>query len=328
MTLARRLGLLAWSLALVAAAPAQDYQLLRTLRLGGAGRWDFITVDGAAKRLYIPRSTHTMVVDSETGATLADIPGTNGVHGVALAPAQKLGFISCGKDNTVMVFDLTDFHVVKSLKTGLGPDHLIYDAGSGHVLSMNHKGGDITVIDPADLDAPTVTIQVGGALEVCACDGAGKAFVAVEDQSQVVALDTKANKVLARWPLAPGAEPTGVALDVARHRLFVGCANEKVVVVDTQTGLVIGTAPVGKGVDGAAYDAKAGLAAIPNGKDGTLSVVKETTPGRWELVQTLKTVVSARTIDLDPATGRFYLPCNLPDGQGGTTFGVAVVGRP
>ncbi len=302
-------------------------KVLKTIPLGGEGKWDYLCVDAEARRLYLPRTTTVQVVDLDKGVlveTIANASGTR-VHGVALAPEQKLGFVTAGKDDCVNAFDVKTLKITATIKTGANPDSIVYDPASKHVFSINHSGGDITVIDPAALDK-TVTIRVGGLLEFGVADGAGNVFVCVEDKNEVVQIDSKANKLLARWPLGTGKAPAGLAIDTQRMRLFAGCGDEQMVILDAKTGTILGTTPVGKGVDGVAYEPTLRLALSANGKDGTASVVKETETGKFETVQTVKTFTGAKTITIDPKTHQFLLPCNLPDGKGGATFGIVVIG--
>jgi YVTN family beta-propeller protein len=300
--------------------------LLKTIPIGGEGRWDYICVDSTAQRLYIPRSTHVQILDLEKGTMLGDIPDTNGVHGVALALEENLGFTSNGRANTVSVFDLKTFKVSKTIKTGRNPDAIIYDPASKHIMSMNHSGGDVTVIDPSALDKEPVTIAVGGTLEFAVADGESHVFVNVEDKDEVAQIDSKTNQVLARWPLSPGKGPTGLAIDIERHRLYAGCGNKKMIVLDSQSGKVLADVDIGQGVDGVAYEPTLGVAISANGRDGTLSVVKETSAGKFEVVDTPKTFRGARTITVDTTKHQALLPCNMGDGKGGQTFGIAVVG--
>jgi YVTN family beta-propeller protein len=308
-----------------AAAPAK-LKVLKTFAVGGEGRWDYLGVDAAARRLYVPRSTHVQILDLDSGALLGDIPGTNGVHGVALAPEHNLGFSSNGRDNSVSAFDLKTLKVLKTVKTGRNPDAILFDPASKHILAFNHSGGNVTVIDPAALDKEPATIAVGGTLEFGVADGAGRVFVNVEDKDEVVEIDSKANRVLAHWPLAPGKAPTGLALDADRHRLYAGCGNQKMIILDSESGKVLANVDIGKGVDGAAYDPALGVAMSANGRDGTISVVRETSPGKFEAVQTVQTITGARTIALDSKLHHALLPCNVPDGKGGQTFGIVIVG--
>jgi DNA-binding beta-propeller fold protein YncE len=310
------------------AADAPSLTLLKTIPVGGAGGWDYLCVDPDARLLYVPRGNHMQVINLDKGAVVGDIANvsTKSAHGVALAPGQNLGFISTGKDNSVIAFDIKSLKITATVKTGANPDAILYDPTSKHILSMNHSGGDITVIDPAALEKNAATIQVGGKLEYAVADGAGHVFVCVEDKNEVVQIDSKANRVLARWPLAPGEGPTGLAIDVEHHRLFAGCGNQKMVVLDSKSGKVLATPAIGKGVDGVAYEPMLGVAMSANGKDGTVSVVKEMSSGRFEVIQTVKTLAGAKTIAVDTKTHQALLPCNVPDGKGGKTFGIAVVG--
>ena len=310
-----------------APAVASELALLQTIPVGGTGGWDYICADSKARRLYVPRGTHTQILDLDTGAVLGDIADTNGVHGVALAPDQGLGFTSNGKDGTVSVFDVKTFKVSKIIKVGTKPDAIMYDRASKHILAINHGGGTVSVIDPAALDKEPITITVGGTLEFAVGDGAGHVFVNVEDKDETVEIDSKTNQVLAHWALAPGKAPTGLALDNRNHRLFVGCGNEKMVVLDSESGKVLATTDVGKGVDGAAFDRRLGAALSSNGKDGTVSVVRETSPGKFETVQTVKTFKGAKTIAMDTQKHQAVLPCKVPDGKGGETFGFVVVAQ-
>ena len=311
------------------AANPPQLKLLKTIPTGGRGPLGLPRRRCQTHaRLYVPRTSHLQVIDLDSGKVVGDILNISkqGAHGVALAPEQSLGFISAGRDNCVNVFDVKTLKVTATIKTGANPDAILYDPASKHILAMNHTGGDITVIDPAALDSKPGTIPVGGKLEFAVADGAGHVFVCVEDKNEVVQIDSKANRVLAHWPLAPGEEPTGLAIDLKHHRLFVGCDNQKMIVLDAKTGKVLATPAIGKGVDGVAYEPMLGVAMSANGKDGTVSVVKEMSPGRFETIQTVKTLAGAKTIAVDTKTHQALLPCNVPDGKGGKTFGIAVVG--
>jgi DNA-binding beta-propeller fold protein YncE len=300
-------------------------KIVKTIPLGGEGKWDYLCLDAEARRLYLPRTATVQVVDLDNGVLVSTIAnaGRNRVHGVALAPEQNLGFITAGKDRCVNAFDLTTLKITATVKTGGIPDCIVYDPASKHVFA-NHQDGDITVIDPAALSA-TVTISVEGRLESGVADGAGHLFVCVQDRNEVVQIDSMTNKLLARWPLGTGQAPTGLAIDTQRMRLFAGCGNQQMVILDAKTGSILGTTPIGKNVDGVAFEPSLRLAMSANG-DGTESVVKETETGKFETIQTVKTVPGAKTITIDPKMHQFLLPCNLPDGKGGVTFGIVVLG--
>jgi DNA-binding beta-propeller fold protein YncE len=324
-----RLMLVAAAVATTSSAFGADavppLKVLKTIPTGSTGRWDYIYVDPAAHRLYVPRSNHVQIINLEKNEVIGDIPGTNGVHGVALAPEQNLGFASDGRDNTVTVFDLKTLKTVGSpIKAGKNPDAIIYDPASKHILAMCHSGGVVTVIDPAALDKEPVTIDVGGTLEFAAADGAGHVFVNVESKSEVVEIDSKANRVLAHWPLSPGEGPTGLAIDAEHHRLFSGCdGSSKMIVLDSDSGKILAAVGIGDGVDGVAFSPAYHAAISANGDDGTLSVVQETSPGKFEVVQTPKTIKKARTITVDTSTNHILLPTTDTDGK---TFVIAVVG--
>jgi DNA-binding beta-propeller fold protein YncE len=301
-------------------------KVLKTIPLGGEGKWDYLCLDAEARRLYVPRSATVQVVDFDNGVlanTIANA-GSSRVHGVALAPEQNLGFVTAGKDYCVNVFDLTTLKITATVKTDGISDCIVYDPASKHVFA-NLQGGDITVIDPAALDK-TVTIAVGGRLEAAVADGAGHLFVCVQDKNEVVQIDSMTNKLLARWPLGTGQTPTGLAIDTERMRLFAGCVNnQQMVILDAKTGNILGTTPIGKNVDGVAFEPSLRLAMSANG-DGTASVVKETRTGKFETIQTVRTAPGAKTITVDPKTHQFLLPCNVPDRDGGATFGIVVLG--
>jgi DNA-binding beta-propeller fold protein YncE len=304
-----------------ASADAGPLKVLNTFKVGGPGGWDYITVDPESRRLYVSHATQVMVLDADKGTSIGVIADTPGVHGIAVVPEFNVGFTSNGKEGMLSVFDLKTLKTLRKVKAGQNPDSIIYDPGSKRVFAFNGRSGDATIVDPAALDKPPVSLPIGGKLETGVADGAGHVYVNVEDKNEIVAIDSKAGKVLAHWAIAPGEEPSGLALDREHHRLFSGCANKMVVVVDVEQGKVLATPPVGSGVDGTAFDSQLGLAAIPNGRDGTLTVVKEEPAGTFKVVQTLKTANGARTITSDSKTHQFYLPCNV---QG--EFSVLVVG--
>jgi DNA-binding beta-propeller fold protein YncE len=307
-----------------ASADAGPLQVLRTFKVGGPGGWDYLTVDPETQRLYISHASRVMVIDANDGAAVGEIADTPGVHGIALVPAANLGFTSDGRGDALSVFDLKTLKTLRKIKAGRNPDSIIYDPASKRVFAFNHSGGDITIVDPNDLDKEPVTLAVGGTLETGVSDGASHVYVNVEDKSEVVAIDSKEDKVLAHWSVAPGESPTGLAIDTQHHRLFAGCAS-LMVVLDAEQGRILATVPTGAGVDGVAFDSQLGVAVSANGRDGTATVVKEGPVGTFKVVQTLTTARGARTITSDPRNHRFYLPCNVAtDGQ--NAFSVLVVG--
>ena len=264
-------------LATAAASAAGGFKVVRRLPLGGEGGWDYILADAASHRLFVTRGTHVAVVDMRTDSVVGDIPNTAGVHGVALAPQLSRGFTSNGRDSSVTVFDLKTLATIASVKLpARNPDAIVYDPASGRVFTLNGGSGNATAID-ARTSAIAGSVALGGRPEFAAVDGAGKLFVNLEDSSAIVAVDTRKLQVLARWPIAPGEEPSGLALDRAHGRLFSVCGNQKLVVVDAVKGAVIDTLPIGQGVDAVAWDATRALVFSSNG-EGTLSVFHQDTP--------------------------------------------------
>ena len=306
-TLLRTIPLLSLA-GLVLGASGGDLVLSATLPVGGEGRWDYITCDQEGRYLYVPRSSHVMVLEAATGKTVADLAGTPGVHGVALAPDVGRGFTSNGQDGTVTVFDLKTNQPLGTVAAADDADCILYEASSHQVLVFC---GDAraAVVFPASIPmapgAAGTTIQLGGKPEFAASDGAGHVYVNLTDTSEVAVLDLAAATVTARWPLAPGAHPTGLAVDAAAHRLYSGCRNQKLIVLDTVDGHLLATLPIGSGVDAVAC--LDGGAAASCG-DGTLSVVRAGPTGTFAVVQTLTTAPGARTMAVDAAHGRIYLP--------------------
>jgi DNA-binding beta-propeller fold protein YncE len=308
-----------------ASADAGPLKVLNTFKVGGPGGWDYVTVDPEARRLYVSHATRVMVLDADKGTAIGEIADTPGVHGIAVVPEFNVGFTSNGKEGMLSVFDLKTLKTLRKVKSGQNPDSIIYDPASKKVFAFNGRSGDVTIVDPAALDKAPVTLPVGGKLETGVADDAGHVYVNVEDKNEIVAIDSKAGKVLAHWPLAPGEGPTGLAIDREHHRLYSGCSNKMMVVLDATQGKVLATPPVGSGVDGTAFDPQLGLAASANGRDGTLTAVKEDPAGTFKVVQTLKTANGARTITSDPKTHQFYLLCNVMT-NGQNEFSVLVVG--
>jgi YVTN family beta-propeller protein len=282
-----------------------EIHLLRTTVLGGEGGWDYLTYDGVGHRLFVSRSTHVMVVDSDSFKVVGDIANTPGVHGVALVQELGRGFTSNGRDTSVTMFDLKTLQPLARIPVGRNPDAIVYDAASRRVFTMNGGSDDATAIDPAT-GTVVGTVALGGRPEEPACDGKGRMYVNLEDSSRIVTVDTRALKLLGRWPLAPGEEPTGVAMDRANNRLFSGCGNNKLVVSDVKKGSVVTTLPIGSRVDGVGFDAARGLAFSSNG-EGTLTVVHQDSPAKYRVVATVPTAFGARTLAFDPDAHRIFL---------------------
>lgn len=288
--------------AAVAGSPPH-YKLSKTLVLGGEGGWDYLTYDPATHRLFITRGTHVMVVDTVAWKASADIPDTAGVHGVALAPGR--GYTSNGREAMSTVFDLATLKVLEKVKTDEGPDAIVYDPASGRVFTLNGRASTATAIDAKGGQAP-VSIPLGGRPEFAVADGHGHVFVNIEDKSELVMIDSKKLAVKARWSLAPCEEPSGLAIDVKHHRLFSGCRNKMMAVVDDESGKVVATVPIGQGVDANRFDPETQLAFSSNG-DGTLTVVHEDSPDKYTVVDNVATARGARTMELDETTHTVFL---------------------
>ena len=300
--------LLLWLLLLfISAAPAavSRYHLIKKIPLGGEGGWDYLTFDPSSGRLYIARATHVIVLDTASGEVVGDIPDTAGVHGVALAPELGRGFTSNGRAGTVTIFDTKTLSTVGHASAGQNPDAIVYDPSGKRVFAMNGRSSDATVIDAAT-ETVVGTVPLGGKPEFAVADGRGRVYVNIEDKSQLLALDSRKLEVVARWPLAPCEEPTGLAIDRGHHRLFAGCLNKLMAVVDADTGKVITTLPIGSGVDATAFDPGLQYAYASNG-EGTLTVVHEDSPDKFTVVDNVSTRQGARTMALDAATHQVYV---------------------
>jgi len=283
------------------------YHVARHIAIGGTGGWDYITADGAAKRLYVSHSDHVEVVDLSSGKVIGTIPKTDGVHGIAVASDLHRGFVSNGRAGSVTIFDLDKLSTIGEVKvTGDNPDAILYDPATKHVYTFNGRGHNATVLDG---DGKVVgTVALDGKPEAGVSDGKGKVFVNIEDKSELTEIDAKTLTVTHTWPLAPCTEPSGLAIDRAHHRLFAVCDNQKMVVVDDQNGKVVATIDIGKGVDGAAFDESKQNAFSSNGADGTVTVVHEVNPDKYEVIETVPTARGARTITLDEKTHAVYMP--------------------
>ncbi|MEA3198008.1 MAG: hypothetical protein QOF32_2060 [Gammaproteobacteria bacterium] len=325
-----------------AAAPAAGFSVQQRWKLGGAGGWDYITLDSAGKRLFISRGDHVDVVDTASGKVTGTIPDTKGVHGIALAEDLKRGYTSNGKGDSVTVFDLDTLKVIKEAPiSGHNPDAILYDPILKHVFIFNGRSKDVTVLDASSL-AVVATLPAPDRPEFAVDDGAGQIFGNIESEAgQMIVIDSRKLAVKATWPLPGCASPSGLALDKVHRRLFSVCDAGVMVVTDADSGKQIAKVKIGEGPDAAAFDAKHGLAFSSNG-DGTLTVVRQDSSDRYTVAQTVKTQRGARTMALDPASGRVYLvtadfgpapaataaqphprPAPIPD-----SFTVLVVGAP
>ena len=282
-----------------------SYKLIKKVPIGGDGGWDYLAVDSGAKRCYISHQTHVVVFDTEKEKVIGDINNTPGVHGIAIARRLNKGFISNGGDNSVTVFDPNTLKETSRLKVGTRPDAIMFDQITNRVFVFNGGSNDCSVIDVNN--KVIGTIALGGKPEFAVSDRNGQVFVNIEDKSEIAAIDAEKMTVTKRWSLAPGEEPSGLAIDRRNNRLFSVCSNGKMVISDYTTGKVVATPEIGKGSDAAAFDPQAGLAFSSNGQDGTLTVIKEETPDQFKVVETVMTAPLARTMALDMRTHLIYL---------------------
>jgi YVTN family beta-propeller protein len=287
-------------------APPSGYHLLKKIDLGGDGGWDYLFMDSAARRLYVSHATHVVVIDADTFNPVGDIPDTSGVHGIAIAADLGRGFTSNGRDGSVTIFDAKTLKALGSVKVGTNPDAIIYDPASHRVFAFNRGSSDVTAIDAANGTVAGL-IALGGHPEFAAADGRGMVYVNLDDKSEVVALDSNKLTVKARWPLAPGEDPSGMAINPKSRRLFIGCGNKKMIVLNADNGRVLAALPIGGGVDATAFDPGTNLAFSSNG-EGTLTVVHEDSADKFSVVEDVPTQRGARTMAVDAKTHNVFLP--------------------
>ena len=281
--------------------PAVGYHLIHEYKLGGDTGWDYLNMDASSRRLYVSHGTHVQVLNIDTGKVEGDITDLKGVHGIALDKAANKGYISDGRDNSVVVFDLKTLKQTGKVQAGTNPDAILFDPATKRVFAFNGRSGNATVIESKD-NSVAGTIDLGGKPEFAVSDGKGKIFVNLEDKSSLVELDAKELKVLNTWSLSPGEGPSGLAIDPDHEVLFSGCDNEKMVIVDGNSGKVLATETIGKGVDATAFDPGLKQAYSSNGQSGTITVVKENSPTSFAVVGDVTTKPRARTMTVDENT--------------------------
>jgi len=326
------------ALAFAAFAAVPQYKVLNKIKVPGGTRWDYVYMDSANHRLYVSHGTQTDVLDTATGKVVGTIPDTKGVHGIAVAADLGRGFTSDGGDNDVTVFDLKTLAVVSKVKTGQNPDSIIYEPVSHRVFTFNGRSSDATAIDAKTGQVIAASIPVGGKPEFSQVDGKGHVYANIEDKGEIIEVDAKSAVVARRYSIAPCDSPSGLAFDSKKGHLFSVCDNKLMIVSDPASGKVLATPAIGAGPDGVAFDD--GYAFSANGRDGTITMVGETSPGKFEPVATIQTMRGARTIAADPKTHRLYLPTAElgppapgKDGRPGRpqavpdTFQIVVVGR-
>lgn len=305
---------------LVASALAADYQVTRKIPIPGQGGGDYLSVDEGARRLYVSHGTQVEVLDVDSGNIVGSIPKTLGVHGIAVAPELGRGFASNGQSSTVTIFDLKTLKPIAEVPTGQKPDAIIFDPATSRVFVFNGGSNSATAIDAAT-GKVAGTVDLGGGPEFATADGNGFVYDNLEDQSLVVKIDSRKLTVEQRWPTAPCASPSSMAMDRTNHRLFLGCRNKVMAIMNADTGQVITTLPIGDHVDATAFDPEMQLIFNSNG-EGTITVIREDSPDKYSLVKTVKTLPRAKTMALDPRTHRLFLS-TTESGQ----FEVLVVGK-
>lgn len=297
------------TLGLAADAP---YHFIKDIPVPGKAQWDYLKVDPETHRLYLSHGTKVEVIDVDKGVVIGAIEDTPGVHGIALAPKLGRAFTSNGQENKASIVDLKTLKTISKVITGANPDSILYEATQNEVYTFNGKGKSATVFDP-EAGKVIATIDLGGKPESATADGqAARIYVNIEDKSEVAVIDIKTHRVVSHWPIAPGETASGMAIDLEHHRLFLGCDNKKMVMMDSATGKVVTTVPIGAGVDANAFDPGTHFAFSSNGEDGNTTIAKEVAPDKLAVVQVLKTVVGARTMALNPQTHEIYLPAPTP----------------
>jgi len=286
-------------------AAGPGYKVVNTYKVGGEGGWDYLTADAVTRRLYISRAAHVIVLDLDSGTNVGDIADTPGVHGIALAPELGRGFTSNGREGTVSIFDLKTLATSGKVRVGENPDAILYDPATKRIFTFNGRSQDATAVD-AQKGTVLGTIKLDGKPEFAASDGKGKIFVNIEEKSELVAIDPGKLEVKSKWPLAPCESPTGLSMDRRNRRLFVGCDNKMMAVVDADSGKVLATPAIAEGVDATAFDEETGLAFASCG-EGVLSVVREDSPDKFSVAENVPTQAGARTMALDSKTHNVYV---------------------
>ena len=313
-------AVLVLSCVLYAEPASGGYSVVKKIPIAGTGSWDYLTVDEAARRLYVSHGTQVEVIDIDALTVVGNVPKTPGVHGVAIAPELGRGFVSNGQASTVTIFDLKTLKPIADAPTGQKPDAIIYDPATSRVFAFNGESKSATAIDAAT-GKVAGTVDLQGGPEFAAADGHGFVYNNLEEESLVLKINSRELKVEQRWPTAPCSSPSSMAMDRANRRLFVGCRSKVMAVLDADTGKVITTLPIGDHVDATAFDAATKLIFNSNG-EGTVTVIHEDSPEKYSLVETVKTAPRAKTMALDPKTHRLFLS-TAENGQ----FEVLVVGQ-
>lgn len=297
------------------------YHFVREITIGGTGSWDDLTVDAAARRLYVAFGTKAVVIDIDKNAVVGEVADTPGIHGIAIASDLKRGFTSNGRENKVSIFDLDTLKTVAKVETGGNPDTIIYEPIKQEVYAFNVREKSATVFE-AKTGKVLATIQLSGKPESAVSDPAvERVYCNIENKNEIAVIDAKTHQVVESWPIAPGKGATGMAFDAAHHRLFIGCDNQKMEMIDSTNGKVVASVPIGDDVDANEFDRATQMAFSSNG-EGTLTIAHEDAPNKLTLVQNLKTKKGARTMALDPSSHNVYLPVVVDD-----NFKIMVYGK-
>lgn len=291
--------------ALTVFAEPKEYHKITEIKVGGEGGWDYLAVDEAGRRLYVSHGTVAIVIDLDNNKVVGKIEDTPGIHGIAVAPKLGRVFTSNGRENKVSVVDAKTLKTLSKVETGENPDAILFEPGKSEVYAFNGRGRSATVIDAKSAKV-VATVPLPGKPEfACADPKAHQVYCNLEDKSEVAVIDTKSHTVKTTWPIAPGEEPSGMAFDSSHHRLFLGCGNKMMVMLDTTSGKVLAHVPIGDGVDATKFDRKNDYA-FSSCRDGTVTIAKENGDA-LEVLQTLKTQQGSRTMALDTTTHRIYL---------------------
>ncbi len=320
---------------IINAQPVTGLQVINTFHIASAGGWDYLEVGPVNDWLYVSHGAQVNIINKKNGDSVGIIENTTGVHGIAFDVANKKGFTSNGRINTVTVFDMNTNKVLEQIATGQNPDAIMYEPFSKMIITCNGRSKNLTIIDPVQ-NKVIDSVDIGGKPETAVSDGMGRLFVNNEDKNEIVVVDTKTFKVLHHWSIAPGEGPTGLAIDKSTNRLFAGC-EKLLMVVDATNGKVIDKITIGDGCDGVAFDPSTNTIFTSNGADGTVTVIHEETANKFIVIDNIVTKKGARTITLDKQSHLLYLPtaefeAAAPNQQGRPkmipgTFQVLVIGK-
>ncbi|MEO7961007.1 MAG: YncE family protein [Ginsengibacter sp.] len=285
-------------------AQQENLKMVKTYKIGGEGGWDYIALND--QKLYVSHGTRVNIIDEASGDSTGVIEGTTGVHGIAFDSKLNKGYTSNGRLDNVSVFDLNTNKILNTIATGGNPDAIMYDEFSNKIITCNGRGKSLSIIDPA-IDSVVATIALDGRPEEAVSDHRGTLYVNLEDKNTIAVIDLQTYNVKKKWPISPGEGATGLAMDISTNRLFAGCDNDKLMVLDAKSGKVITSVSIGSGCDGVAFDEEQKLIYTSNG-EGNVTVIKETDANHFEKVQTIQTKKGARTLVLDPQSHTLFLP--------------------